>query len=55
MPPTPAPDGPARSVDEVNREMRALWVEGVLADPARYEVLLAEYAEAVRRDVVEAA
>ena len=56
MPPTPpAERGPVRSVDEVNSEMRALWVDGVLVDAARYEELLAEYAEAMRRSVVEAA
>lgn len=56
MPPTPpAPHGSVRSVDEVNGDMRALWVDGVLVDPARYGELLEEWAEAVKASVVEAA
>lgn len=35
--------------------MRALWVSGVLTDVEAYQRLLVEWAEAVRRDVAEAA
>jgi hypothetical protein len=39
----------------VNADMRALWVSGVLTDAEAYQRLLAEWAEAMRADVVEAA
>ncbi|MGW0311988.1 hypothetical protein [Streptomyces flavidovirens] len=56
MPPTPPADrGSVRPADEVNAEMRALWVDGVLVDAARYGELLEEWAEAVKASVVEAA
>lgn len=40
----------ARSADEVNAEIRELWVDGTLTDEARYRVLLVEWAEAVRAE-----
>lgn len=52
MPVSPAP---ARSRAEVNADMRALWVSGVLTDVEAYQRLLVEWAEAVRADVAEAA
>jgi hypothetical protein len=57
MPLTPRP-GAARSAAELNRATRALWVDGVLVDPERYQRLLVEWAAAVRAEqagVAEAA
>jgi hypothetical protein len=58
MPSTPA-DGSVRSVAVVNEAIRALWQQagGRLTGGQRreYEQLLVEYADAVRRDVTEAA
>ncbi|MFD9193007.1 hypothetical protein ACFWCA_32940 [Streptomyces phaeochromogenes] len=61
MSPTPSSPGSERSAEAVNEEIRALWRE---ADPRvqltgetrkRYERLRAEWAAAVRAEVVEAA
>lgn len=57
-PDTPSP-GSARSAAVVNAEIRALRgdprVRLTGVDRARYEQLVAEWAEAVRADIVEAA
>ena len=56
MPPSPAPSGAVRSAEAVNEAIRALVADADGVWPAEeYAVLLAEYAEAVRRDVTEAA
>ncbi|MFL1903064.1 hypothetical protein ACJWDR_28765 [Streptomyces tauricus] len=61
MPPTTSPSGLPRSAAAVNEEIRALWANAdprVLLAPearARYERLRAEWAEAVRAEVVTAA
>ncbi|MFF2654718.1 hypothetical protein [Streptomyces sp. NPDC058045] len=48
-----------RSASEVNDQIRALWLSagGTLSAAQRrqYEVLVTEWAEAMRREVVEAA
>lgn len=50
---------PVRSAAEVNEQIRALWLRagGTLSAEQRreYEALVTEWAEAVRREVVEAA
>ncbi|MEV7140782.1 hypothetical protein AB0O06_21485 [Streptomyces tauricus] len=59
MPPTPSACGSVRSAAVVNEEIRALllatggWLYGETR--ARYERLRAEWAEAVRAEVVTAA
>ena len=40
----------ARSVADVNVEIRGLWEGGVLADKERYHQLLVEWAAAVRAE-----
>lgn len=59
MPPTPPASGLLRSAAVVNEEIRALWPaagrELGECERARYERLLAEWADAVRAEVVEAA
>ncbi|MFI6345354.1 hypothetical protein [Streptomyces sp. NPDC050560] len=49
----------ARSAAEVNEQIRALWLRagGTLSTDQRreYETLVTEWAEAVRREIVEAA
>ncbi|MFP3986866.1 hypothetical protein U9R90_05065 [Streptomyces sp. E11-3] len=59
MPPPPPSDGTVRSAAELNRQIRALWPHPAvrLSDEqrARYEVLVAEWAAAVRAEMVEAA
>ena len=51
--------GSVRSAAEVNERIRALWLRagGTLSAPERaeYELLVVEWAEAVRDEVVEAA
>jgi len=48
-----------RSAAEVNEQIRALWMRagGTLSpqDRAEYELLVVEWAAAIRRDVIEAA
>ncbi len=59
MPPNLVGPGSARSADAVNEEIRALllrrggWLKP--EDRAEYEQLLAEWAAAVRAEVIEAA
>lgn len=59
MPPTPSGLGPLRSAAVVNADIRALvvacggWLYGETRE--RYEELVAEWAAAVRDEVVEAA
>lgn len=59
MPPTPPGLGPARPAAVVNEEIRGLWLRagGTLsaAERREYELLLIEWAAAVRAKVVEAA
>ncbi|EGE40746.1 hypothetical protein SACT1_1379 [Streptomyces sp. ACT-1] len=58
MPTPPAQPPRARSLAEVNKEIRALLADGGLVSPearCRYEELLVEWAAAVRGDVTEAA
>lgn len=59
MPPAPSPSGPLRSAAELNAAIRALWPHPAVrlsdADRAEYEVLVQEWAAAVREQVVEAA
>ncbi|MEU6279157.1 hypothetical protein [Streptomyces sp. NPDC047028] len=51
--------GSVRSAAEVNEQIRALWLRagGTLSAPERaeYELLVVEWAEAIRGEVVEAA
>jgi len=50
--------GSVRPSAVVNAAMRGLWVDGVLTDPEAYQLLLVEWAEAMRAEqdgVVEAA
>ncbi|KOV89325.1 MULTISPECIES: hypothetical protein [unclassified Streptomyces] len=57
-PETPSP-GSARSAAEVNEQIRALWLRagGTLSaqERAEYELLVIEWAEAIRARVIEAA
>lgn len=59
MSPNSRASGSARSSDELNEEIRALWQRagGTLSAEQRreYEVLVTEWAAAVRAEVVEAA
>ncbi|MDX2757944.1 hypothetical protein PV386_05625 [Streptomyces europaeiscabiei] len=59
MPPTPPASGPVRSAAAVNAEIRQLMLGagGYLRAEDRpvYEALRAEWADAVRAEVVEAA
>lgn len=59
MPPNSSASGPARSAAAVNAEIRRLWVDPRvrLSEEQRavYELLIAEWAAAVRAEVVEAA
>lgn len=60
MPPTSSTTpGSVRCAAVVNEEIRALWgdprVQLVGADRDRYELLVAEWAAAVRAEIVEAA
>ena len=59
MSPTPAPDGRARSADDVQADIRALIREtgGWLWGPtrARYEQLRDEWVQAVRQKITTAA
>ncbi|MET9909779.1 hypothetical protein ABZZ74_23745 [Streptomyces sp. NPDC006476] len=51
--------GSVRSAAEVNEQIRALWLRagGSLSaqERAEYELLVVEWAEAIRADVIEAA
>ncbi|MFJ4926801.1 hypothetical protein [Streptomyces sp. NPDC088736] len=59
MSPTPPASGQPRPAAVVNEDIRALWPaagrELGECERARYELLLAEWADAVRAEVVEAA
>jgi len=59
MSPSPSPDGITRSAAVVNEEIRALWLDTRVRlsaeGRAALERLYAEWAAAVRSEVVEAA
>ncbi|MEV6051811.1 hypothetical protein [Streptomyces sp. NPDC052107] len=59
MSPDVLPSGFVRSAAEVNEQIRALWLRagGTLSaqERAEYELLVVEWAEAIRGEVVEAA
>lgn len=59
MPPTPCRCGQPRPAAVVNEDIRALWpqpgVELTARERAEYDRLLAEWAAAVRAEVVKAA
>ncbi|AVH60036.1 MULTISPECIES: hypothetical protein [Streptomyces] len=59
MPPSPLPDGDACSADELNAQIRALWVDPSvrLTDERRreYEALVLRWEAATRSEVVKAA
>ncbi|MFI9549395.1 hypothetical protein ACIHAR_36660 [Streptomyces sp. NPDC052016] len=59
MSPTSVAPGSVRSAAEVNEEIRALWLRagGSLSaeERAEYELLVVEWAAAIRGEVVEAA
>ncbi|MEU9990775.1 hypothetical protein AB0E10_29085 [Streptomyces sp. NPDC048045] len=59
MSPESLPPGSVRSAAEVNEQIRALWLRagGTLSAQEReeYELLVVEWAEAIRGTVIEAA
>ncbi|MEU0006046.1 hypothetical protein ABZ079_17685 [Streptomyces sp. NPDC006314] len=59
MSPDSMPSGSVRSAAEVNEQIRALWLRagGTLSaeERAEYELLVVEWAEAIRGEVFEAA
>ncbi|MEU2063957.1 hypothetical protein [Streptomyces sp. NPDC013455] len=59
MSPDSPPPGSARSAAEVNEQIRALWLRagGILSAQERmeYELLVIEWAAAMRGQVIEAA
>ncbi|AOR35593.1 hypothetical protein BFF78_35005 [Streptomyces fodineus] len=59
MSPESLPSGSARSAAEVNEQIRALWLRagGTLSaqERAEYELLVVEWAEAIRDEVIAAA
>ncbi|GGT02425.1 hypothetical protein GCM10010206_76360 [Streptomyces cinerochromogenes] len=59
MSPETPPRGSVRSAAEVNEQIRALWLRagGTLSaeERAEYELLVIEWAEAIRGQVIEAA
>ena len=59
MSPDSPPPGSVRSAAEVNEQIRALWLRagGTLSaqERAEYELLVVEWAEAIREEVIEAA
>ncbi|GGV26042.1 hypothetical protein GCM10010260_78040 [Streptomyces filipinensis] len=59
MSPDSLPSGSVRSAAEVNEQIRALWLRagGILSaqERAEYELLVVEWAEAIRGEVIEAA
>ncbi|WP_316764237.1 hypothetical protein [Streptomyces herbicida] len=59
MSPDSVTRGSVRSAAEVNEQIRALWLRagGYLSaqDRAEYELLVVEWAEAIRDEIVEAA
>ncbi|MGW2648778.1 hypothetical protein ACWC2T_28590 [Streptomyces sp. NPDC001393] len=59
MSPDVPPSGSVRSAAELNEQIRALWLRagGTLSaqERAEYELLVVEWAEAIRGAVIEAA
>ncbi|MGW1667888.1 hypothetical protein [Streptomyces sp. NPDC002324] len=59
MSPDPLVRGSVRSADDLNDRIRALWRRAGASlsaqERAEYELLVAEWAAAIRADVVEAA
>ncbi|CAK7282607.1 MULTISPECIES: hypothetical protein [Streptomyces] len=59
MSPDSLPPGSARSAAEVNEQIRALWLRagGSLSaqERAEYELLVVEWAEAIREEIIQAA
>ncbi|TWV56000.1 hypothetical protein FRZ03_05415 [Streptomyces misionensis] len=59
MSPDSPPLGSARSAAEVNEQIRALWrrAGGSLSaqERAEYELLVVEWAEAIREEIIQAA
>ncbi|MER6065167.1 MULTISPECIES: hypothetical protein [unclassified Streptomyces] len=59
MSPDVLPSGTVRSAAEVNEQIRALWLRagGTLSaqERAEYELLVVEWAKAIRGEVIEAA
>lgn len=59
MSPDSLPSGSVRSAAEVNEQIRALWLRagGTLStqERAEYELLVVEWAEAIRGEIIEAA
>ncbi|WP_330456548.1 hypothetical protein OIB37_06370 [Streptomyces sp. NBC_00820] len=59
MSPDSMPPGYARSAAEVNEQIRALWLRtsGYLSagERAEYELLVVEWAAAIRGEIIEAA
>ncbi|MFE0514666.1 hypothetical protein [Streptomyces sp. NPDC058964] len=59
MSPDSVTPGSVRSAAEVNEQIRALWLRagGYLSaqDRAEYELLVVEWAEAMRDEIIEAA
>ncbi|MEU6065138.1 hypothetical protein AB0I54_33350 [Streptomyces sp. NPDC050625] len=59
MSPDSVTRGSVRSAAEVNEQIRALWLRagGYLSaqDRAEYELLVVEWAEAIRDEIIEAA
>ncbi|MFE6281524.1 hypothetical protein [Streptomyces sp. NPDC057877] len=59
VPPAPPTDGSPRSAAEVNEMIRALWLRagGRLSpqERAEYELLVVEWAAAIRGEIIEAA
>lgn len=59
MSPDSLTPGSVRSAAEVNEQIRALWMRagGILSsqERAEYELLVVEWAAAIRADIIEAA
>jgi hypothetical protein len=59
MSPNPVTPGSARSAAALNEQIRALWIRsgGSLSaqERAEYELLVVEWAAAVREEIIEAA
>ncbi|MFD5793933.1 hypothetical protein ACFWIO_10415 [Streptomyces diastatochromogenes] len=59
MSPDSLPPGSVRSAAVVNEQIRALWLRagGILSaqERAEYELLVVEWAEAIRGEIIEAA
>lgn len=59
MSPDSTPPGSVRSAAEINERIRALWLRagGTLSAEERvaYELLVVEWAEAIREEIIQAA